>query len=122
MRASERSQMTLPIQRVTVLMSLIGCSLLFGCEQEGPRVYTAMPFNAADGCLGAYEALGLVEADELPATCAPVCLQENETLYVSTVCAPYPTEATVVSAGDSADCESALALLETDNGGACEGE
>jgi hypothetical protein len=112
--------MTIPIQRVTVLLSLLSCSLVFGCEQEGPRVYTAMPFDATQGCLGAYAPLGLVEADELPATCAPVCLLQSDALYVSTVCAPYPAEATVVSPSDSSDCESALAVLEMDGGGACQ--
>jgi hypothetical protein len=85
-------------------------------------VYTAMPVDTAGHCLGTYAPLGLVQAEELPATCDPVCLLRDATLYVSTVCGPYPDEATLVSARDSTDCADALALLDADGGGACEAE
>jgi hypothetical protein len=81
-----------------------------------------MPVDTVGHCLGAYVPLGLVTAEELPATCDPVCLTRDGTLYVSTVCAPYPDEATLVSPADSTDCADALALIDADGGGACEGE
>jgi hypothetical protein len=77
-----------------------------------------MPFDAASKCLSAYVPLGLVDADALPATCAPVCLSLTGALYVSEVCPPYPAQATLVMPSDSADCKAALALIGTD-GGAC---
>jgi hypothetical protein len=114
--------MTLHLDRTTRLTIIAGFCLVFGCNQQGPRVYTAMPVDTEQDCLGAYTALGLVDAEELPATCAPVCLMQDDTLYVSTVCGPYPDEATLVTPDDSSDCQSALALLDADDGGACETE
>lgn len=106
----------------SVLAALSTCLFAVACEQEGSRVYTAMPVDTAGHCLGAYAPLGLVQAAELPATCAPVCLLQDATLYVSTVCGPYPDQATLVSARDSTDCAAALALIDADGGGACETE
>lgn len=83
--------------------------LLNACSDTGPRVYTAQPYDADAQCLGEYESVGLVEADELPASCAPTCLDVSGSLYVSTLCAPYPDTATVVSAEESEDCAAALA-------------
>jgi len=114
--------MTLHIDRTAVLMSFIACALALSCDQQGPRVYTAMPLDTEHGCLGTYAPLGLVDAEELPATCAPVCLAQVDTLYVSTVCAPYPDTADVVSPSDSQECKNALALLDAADGGACEQE
>jgi hypothetical protein len=37
-----------------------------------------------------------------------------DTLYVSTLCPPYPAEATAVSASTAPSCEDALALLKAD--------
>lgn len=91
------------------------CSM--SCNEPGPRVYTAMPFDSEAQCLGPYQPLGLVDADELPANCQPVCLLRQGTLYVSEVCAPYPAQATVVGQ-DSADCVAALAIFGMD-GGSC---
>ena len=81
-----------------------------------------MPVDTAADCLGPYAPLGLVEAEELPATCAPVCLTRDGTLYVSEVCAPYPAEATFVRSDESTECAGALALIDADGGGACETE
>jgi hypothetical protein len=108
--------------RKSFIVCASACLLAIGCDQEGPRVYTAMPVDTAAHCLGAYTPLGLVEAEELPATCGPVCLTRDGALYVSEVCAPYPAGATLVSPDDSSDCADALALIDADGGGACETE
>jgi len=113
--------MPIPHSKICLTFTLLfSCGLLLGCDQEGPRVYTAMPVDIASNCLGPYTPLGLVDANELPANCPAVCLERDHTLYVSTVCAPYPAEATQISPSDSADCKSALGLLDMDGGGACE--
>lgn len=91
------------------------CSM--SCDEPGPRVYTAMPFDSAAQCLGPYEPLGLVDAEELPANCQPVCLLREDTLYVSEVCPPYPAQATLL-AQDAPDCVAALASFGMD-GGSC---
>lgn len=93
--------------------TLFGLSLVSACDESGPRVYTAQAYDAEADCLEAYAPLGLVEADELPATCEPVCL-EGEALYVSTVCAPYPVTASQVTPEESTDCAKALDALATE--------
>ena len=113
---------TLAANRKLIVLGLSAGLFAFGCDQEGPRVYTAMPVDTAAHCLGAYTPLGLVQAEELPATCRPVCLSRDGALYVSEVCAPYPAEASLVSPADSSDCADALALIDADGGGACETE
>jgi hypothetical protein len=80
-----------------------------GCEEAGPRVYTAQPYDASADCLDEYVPLGLVQATELGATCAPVCLRVADVLYTSSVCPPYPVEASVESGADSPGCRAALA-------------
>jgi len=82
------------------------------CTEFGPRVYTARPYRAQEACVAASMAIGLVQADELESTCAPVCLLLDETLYVSVVCAPYPARSSLLLPENSSECALALALLE----------
>ena len=96
-----------PVQRHYSLAA-IACLLLVACSETGPRVYTAQPYDAEATCLGEYEALGLVEADELPANCLPTCLAVSGAVYVSTLCPPYPDLATPLTAEESEDCAAAL--------------
>jgi len=81
--------------------------LLIACSDAGPRVYTAQPYDAEAQCLGEYEAVGLVEADVLSAACSPACLDILGSLYVSTVCPPYPDTATLLTREEDA-CAAAL--------------
>jgi hypothetical protein len=78
------------------------------CNEPGPRVYTAQPFDPERICLEAYEAIGLVTAEALPSSCEAVCLLVDEQLYVSTVCPPYPLEASILSQDLSPECAGAL--------------
>ena len=100
--------MTLTPVRCHGLLAAAAFSLLAACSDTGPRVYTAQPYDADAACLGEYEAIGLVEADELPANCEPTCLSVSETVYVTTLCAPYPDLATPLTAAESEDCAAAL--------------
>jgi hypothetical protein len=112
---------------------VLGQASLVGCDESGPRVYTARLYRtdlASGACLDAYAPLGLVETDELGSTCPAVCLFDRDALYVSRVCAPYPSTATLVPAEDplgtgeggapsaaadlSAQCRAALALIDQD--------
>lgn len=100
--------------RLAARLSLcLGASLLPGCDESGPRVYTAQPYRAALGCLDAYTPLSLVEARDVGAQCGPVCLRLGASLYVSSVCSPYPVEATLASRGD-AECAAALLAPQCD--------
>ena len=91
---------------------VLGCWLQLACGESGPRVYTAQAFQADPGCLDGYSPIGIVEAEALSANCDPVCLELEGQLYVSVVCAPYPSQAEVLAPGDSPDCEAALQALE----------
>lgn len=85
-----------------------GCLLLaLDCSDVGPRVYIAEPYDAEGECLGEYEAIGLVQADRLPSDCRTTCLEVRGTLYVSSVCPPFPDGATELTSDDPA-CAAAL--------------
>lgn len=88
--------------------SLTVSLLLVACSDAGPRVYTAQPYDVDAQCLGEYEAVGLVEADELSAACDAVCLEMAEGWFVSTVCAPYPDTAVPLDPAESEECAAAL--------------
>jgi hypothetical protein len=92
---------------VPSLVLWLGHSLLPGCDESGPRIYTAQAYRALLGCLDAYAPLSLVEARDVDALCDAVCLRLDTSLYVSTVCAPYPAETTLVPPEDET-CAAAL--------------
>lgn len=87
--------------------------LAAGCDGFGPRVYTAQRHAVEAGCLETYAPIGLVEAEAISALCAPVCLSLGEDRYVSTLCPPYPAEASVEPEG-SEGCTAALAAPSCD--------
>ena len=91
----------------------LAVSLCAGCDESGPRVYTAQPYRALLDCLDAYAPLSLVEARDVSSVCEAVCLRVGVSLYVSTVCAPYPGEAVLVGL-DDAECAAALAAPSCD--------
>jgi hypothetical protein len=102
-------------------LSLLGCfgaALLAssgaGCDDYGPRVYTAAPYRADLGCLDPYVPIGVVQAQALGSLCEPVCLRDGATLYVSTVCSPYPAEASIEGADAGSECAAALAAGNCD--------
>jgi hypothetical protein len=84
-----------------------------GCDESGPRVYTAQRHAVEQRCLETYAPIGLVEAETLSALCPAVCLSLGEDLYVSTLCPPYPAEASIEPA-DSEGCAAALAAPACD--------
>jgi hypothetical protein len=90
------------------------CSLLAGCDDFGPRIYSAHPYRAQEGCVERSIVIAVVHADELPATCAPVCLSFEGALYVSTLCAPYPARAAVIAPEEDPVCPAAIAALAAD--------
>jgi len=96
-----------------MLAALLGAAVLFfvlapGCDESGPRVYTAQRHAVDEGCLETYAPIGLVEAEALSALCEAVCLSLDEDLYISTLCPPFPAEASVEPV-DSEGCTAALA-------------
>jgi hypothetical protein len=98
--------------RTAIALAWLGASGGSGCEEFGPHVYTAQRYRPDLGCLETYAPLGLVEAKDLGASCAPVCLSRDEELFVSTICPPYPA---TVEASDSEACAAALAAPSCDD-------
>lgn len=89
-------------------LSLTVPLLLVACSDAGPRVYTAQPYDAEAQCLGEYEGIGLVEANDFRAACDAVCLELADGLFVSTLCPPFPDTATPLDPAESEDCAAAL--------------
>ena len=106
------------LRPLAVSLGAAALALASGCDESGPRVYTAQRYSVDDGCLETYAPIGLVEAEAVSSQCPPVCLGLGEDLYVSTLCPPYPAEASI-EPEDSEGCAAALAaplcddLLET---------
>lgn len=96
------------------LLALALCLLCCGCEDAGPRVYTAQLFRPDAGCLEAYAPVALVEAGDLGSGCDATCLVSGDDLYVSTVCAPYPRDFVVGDPAESPLCAQALASFLED--------
>jgi hypothetical protein len=90
----------------------LAVALLGACSESGPRIYTARLYRRA-GCLEPYAALGLVRGRALGALCEPTCLRVDGELYVSSVCAPYPTRSSVEPPA-STECAAALAAFAQD--------
>jgi len=111
-RANHQSHRRAPHRSLGKAAALLGAVAALGCEESGPRVYTAQAYLAEAECLEQYAPIGLVEADVLASTCDAVCLFIDAQLYVSAVCAPYPAEASVEDGGDSAECAAALRAFE----------
>jgi hypothetical protein len=100
-------------------MRRLFCALLLGsvgggCNESGPRVYTAQLYRSELACLEGYAPLGLVEGESLSSLCEPVCLALGDDRYVSTVCPPYPAEVSV-ELSDSAGCAAALEAVASDS-------
>jgi hypothetical protein len=83
------------------------------CEEYGPRVYTAQPYQVGDTCLQPSVPIGVVKAAELRANCEPVCLLLDGALYVSRVCPPLPERALETAADAGTDCANAVSLLRS---------
>jgi hypothetical protein len=81
---------------------------------EGSHVFQGQLFVMDRGCLGTSSSVDVVEGDPPAHDCAATCLAQPEadggrTLYVSTMCAPYP-HLFDASGGDPL-CPAALAAL-----------
>lgn len=116
LRPYRRRELALPLLGAAVLSLLASA----GCEEYGPRVYTAREYRPAERCIEASVSLGVVRTDELTSNCA-TCLQLDTTVYVSKVCPPHPPQALVLDPAESAECADALALLAANTGCAPEG-
>lgn len=82
------------------------------CDDEIVSVYTARAYEPEGKCLDEYAPIGAVQTNALSSLCQPTCLKVGASLYVSTVCPPYPAEATAVSTAEAPACTEALAAAK----------
>lgn len=103
----------LALAAFAVVLAIVACG-------ENTHVYAGRLYVEARDCLGTTSSIEVVEGDP-PGTCSPRCLVQRttpdggRTVYVSTMCAPYPFGFDVSTPGDvGADprCARALAALE----------
>jgi len=99
--------------RATVLGWCLAAGALgsSGCEEYGPRIYTARLYRVGARCLESYTPIGVVQAGELHANCPRQCLSLDTELYVSQVCQPLPERAVPVNPETPA-CALALAAFD----------
>ena len=82
------------------------------------HIYEGRAFIDDRDCLGTTSSVDVVEGDKPVKICAPVCLAHahsdgGRTLYVSTMCAPYPFQ--YDASGGDPGCPAALAALGRDD-------
>lgn len=88
---------------------------LSACENDGTHVYIGRFYLESRGCLGTTSSLDVIEGD-VPGECAPVCLVQRRadaarTVYVATMCPPYPAAVEFDTSGADPACAPALAAL-----------
>ena len=89
-----------------------GLLVLGACNDYEPAVYTAQLYRAADDCLEPYSPIGVVQVQTLSSQCL---VDSAGSLYVSTVCAPYPDAfASEIPEAAVEDCKNALAAAAQD--------
>ena len=85
------------------------------CKDDGTHVYVGRFYLEGRGCLGTTSALDVIAGDE-PGDCAAVCLIQRRaeaarSVFVSTMCPPYPPALEFDVSGTDTVCAPALAAL-----------
>lgn len=85
------------------------------CKDDGTHVYIGRFYLESRGCLGTTSSLDVIEGD-VPGECAPICLVQRRadaarTIYVATMCPPYPSAVEFDTSGTDPVCAPALAAL-----------
>lgn len=94
--------------------SVVGALLACG---DPSHIYEGRAYVDSRDCLGTTSSVDVVDGDR-PGTCAPVCLTQGHpdggrTLYVSSMCGPYPFQ--FDASGSDPRCGAALAALTRDD-------
>lgn len=85
------------------------------CKDDGTHVYIGRFYLEKRGCLGTTSSLDVLEGDPT-GECAPVCLIQRRadaerSVYVATMCPPYPAPVDFDTSGSDPVCPAALAAL-----------
>ena len=99
------------------------------CDDVNVHILTGNQYDQALGCVTASEGVDVVEGPSNGDNCSPQCLvasgDDSSSVYVTTVCPPYPgdytTEALDAADGDGDPCFGALAAYAAyeDAGATC---
>jgi hypothetical protein len=97
------------LRRSLVLFALTACG-------ESSHVYEARLYDEARRCLATTSSVDVVTGDR-PGTCAPTCFVQplrdgGRSIYVSTMCGPYPFGFRVTT---EPPCDEAIAALSRDD-------
>jgi hypothetical protein len=92
-----------------------GVAELSACKDDGTHVYVGRFYLESRGCLGTTSSVDVIEGD-LPGDCDPVCLIQHRadsarSVYVATMCPPYPSRVEFDVSGTDPVCVPALAAL-----------
>jgi hypothetical protein len=92
---------------------------LTGCSDAGSHIYTGAPYDPTLACLAPLTGVDVVTGPEPETPCKPVCIVSppedgGVTVYVSTMCAPYPNYPNIVNPSGNAACAAALEAFQLD--------
>jgi hypothetical protein len=92
---------------------------LAGCSDAGSHIYTGAPYDPTLACLAPLTGVDVVTGPEPENPCGPICVVSppedgGVTVYVSTMCAPYPNYPNVVNPSGNAACAAALEAFQLD--------
>jgi hypothetical protein len=106
--------------------AVLAAALAAGCDDVQQHVYSGFLFDPVNDCVsGTSNTIDVVPGPSTGNTCKPVCLTTSSgAVYVSPVCAPYPSgttaEAADAATGAGDPCKAALAAYDApDGGGIC---
>lgn len=102
----------------TVLAAAAACACIVqatACKDDGTHVYIGRFYLESRGCLGTTSSLDVIEGD-VTGQCDPVCLIQHRadaarSVYVATMCPPYPAAVEFDTSGTDPVCAPALAAL-----------
>lgn len=100
------------------MVGIAACILHAACGSDPVHVYQGRLYVKDRDCLGTPSSIDVVSGSD-PGDCAPTCLLDtlaadaSDTLYVSTMCAPYPYG--IEPSGTDPSCATALAAFERDD-------
>ena len=101
---------------VLVGLAALACMThVSACKDDGTHVYIGRFYLEGRDCLGTSSSLDVISGDE-PGECAPICLvqkraEAGKTIYVATMCPPYPAAVEFDTTGSDPTCRRALDAL-----------
>lgn len=109
-----------PAHRIAAAVLAAGAAVacimhISACKNDGTHVYIGRFYLEARDCLGTTSSLDVIEGD-VSGQCEPVCLVQRRaeaarSVYVATMCPPYPAAVEFDVSGTDPVCAPALAAF-----------